>query len=58
MNEIICTDQTCQSLLMAKGAAVFQQINTSPYLDQCYLLAVVVVTRVVTDTAVMHKDSL
>ena len=43
---------------MAKGAAVCRQIDTSPYLDQCYLLAVVVVTPVATATAVMYKDSL
>ena len=38
---------------MAKGSAVCRQIDTSPYLDQCYLLNVVVTTATATATALL-----
>ena len=40
------------NLLIVEGTAVCLQIDSSPYLDQSYLLAVIVVTTVVTATAV------
>ena len=38
---------------MAKGSAVCRQIDTSPYLDQCYLLNVVVTTATATAAALL-----
>ncbi len=38
---------------MAKGSAVCRQIDTSPYLDQCYLLSVVVTTATATAAALL-----